>query len=278
MLNGHIARSITRFLLCWFKTEKLHMKTLYVRDDHSNVIHGVVTNLCGGTGIVLFDQGGSARFALKDGCAVGLGESDWNKAVKFSTIIDIKRPQPHGENNERRVVVCLNNRSAEWAYVWAYESDYEKALDELIVTMEEILRKEEQEEEERKRRILERETARAAIEGLGLFRIAQAHKFAQEMAPRPTKLATGPTKLFELLDAIYRGKVQFEPVQPKGSNCTLFMWIERQVAAGGDWVRCDISYEEMQLVCEVYCEEIEPAALQPFLDRMSVEEPELAKA
>lgn len=254
------------------------MKMLYVRNDYSKVLHGVVTALCGGTGIVLFDQGGSARFALKDGCVVGLGESDWNKAIKFSPTINIKRPQPHGQESEKRIVVCLNGRSTDWAYVWAYETDYKKALDELTVAVEEILRRAEQEEEARECRIRAREAARAAIKGLGLFRIAQAHKFAQEMAPRPTKLATGPTKLFELLDAIYRGKVQFEPVQPKGSNCTLFMWIERQQTAGGDWVRCDISYEEMQLVCEVYSEEIEPAALQPFLDRMSVEELELAKA
>jgi hypothetical protein len=269
MFNGRVVRDISRFLLFWFKKQGIPMRQLYVRAPYENILHGRVTMMTSkNTGIILFDNGESARFNMMDGCDVGLGESDIDKAIKFSASIDIERPvaDPSGRNPKCRVVAVLNGRNSEWAYVWAHETDYRAASDELVRVLEKIVSAQEEKERERERRLTAIREARSAIESLGRFRISKAHKFDEESAPRPAKLATGPMKLYDLISAINTERIKFSPSQKKG-NDTLFMWFERETPDG--WKRIEIAESERAQLFDAYDGEIEIGAIQSVLDRLS---------
>lgn len=233
------------------------MKTVFVGNfgrngvRKSDVKSGFVTSLGGSIGTILFNDKTSAYFRMADGCHVSF---DTNvRAVKFTSAIDVKRPDMQNRPNSREVVAVINRFNPDWVYVWAYPMEYIEALDTqadfqeaLDLEAEVRAREMERQDQERRARALEQEilnskkqACRQEIDSPGFFRIAQAHKFREEVTVRPPKPATGPMKLFDLIGSIAQGKVAFCPSQPRGCNDTLLMWFEKQV--GETWVKVDLN-------------------------------------
>lgn len=257
------------------------MKIQYVRGEMitTEIHHGTVTQLSGKCGIVLFDDGRSAYFNIIDGCHVGLGESDYSKGLKFTLAVDIVRPKPDGHITEKRIV-CYFARNPDWAYVWAYETEWNQACAQLRQWQKARQAEQDERDRQEKQRIAEQQRKddmkrknRDALVALGNFRISQAHKFDQEREPRPSKPATGPMKIADLLLAIGHGTVKFSRFTRKGGNDTLLMWFEYD--CNGKWVKTDITADEAVLLTEAYDGEVGLEKIQPIIDRISGRLPSL---
>jgi hypothetical protein len=271
------------------------MKIQYVRGEmiDTHIIRGTVTRMDGGRGIVKFDRNGSAYFNLFDGCHACLGEHDLDKAIKFASAVDISRPEPFGQVEKRRIV-CYLARDNNWAYVWAYESEFDQARRQLA---EWNAQQKEERERAEKQRLVEREKedreekerladlqrqeeiklmAQQEIIALGKFRIAKAHKFTEETKPRPTKPATGPMNLYDLILAILRGQVKFKKTSQNGLNDTLHMWLEQE--RDGVWTRVELSHSDEMLIVDAYDGVCDIDTVQPVLERLALKKQEAVLA
>jgi hypothetical protein len=254
------------------------MKELFVGNfgrsgvNKRDVKVGFVTSLSGNMGTILFNDKTSAYFRMADGCHVSFDTDA--QAVKFTAAADIKRLDMKDIPNNREVVAVINRFNPNWVYVWSYPTEYTEALNaeaDFYEALELEAEARNREWEKQRAELTVREAAQKkccdAINALGLFRLARAHKFHQEVLMRPAKPATGPMKLIDLLISIGTGRVKFVRSEERGDNDTIFMWFEKQV--GDSWVKVDMSGSEAVQLVEVSKGKSILETVQPIVDRLA---------